>query len=138
MANGVNRMIKDRRLQRHEAVIDDIAGWKPKEGRSPLFEGKEKREMKKLKRLAFAKRTLKTLKSMDKDTVALFEDEMSAGGSLRKGYEWTFDDRPVVKAPAYHMDRADVFGAVSPLTRDVIRSSSVSAKTPAFMKFLRR
>ncbi len=88
------------------------------------------------KQLAFAKRTLKTLRSLDKDTVALFEDEMSAGGSLRKGYGWTFDERLIIKAPAYHMKRTNVFGAVSPLTGEIVQSSSSSAKTPAFMKFL--
>ncbi len=90
------------------------------------------------KQLAFAKRTLKTLRSMDKDTIALFEDEMSAGGSLRKGYGWTFDDRLVIKAPAYHMKRTNVFGTVSPLTGEIVQSSFASAKTPAFMEFLRR
>ena len=88
------------------------------------------------KQLAFAKRTLKTMKSIDKDTVALFEDEMSAGGSLRKGYGWTLDERLVIRAPAYHMKRANLFGAVSPLTGEVVQASSESAKTPAFMRFL--
>ena len=72
------------------------------------------------KQLAFAKRTLKTLRSMAQDTIALFEDEMSAGGSLRKGYGWAFDERLVIKAPAYHMKRANVFGAVSPSTGEII------------------
>ncbi|EQD35368.1 ISMsm5, transposase, partial [mine drainage metagenome] len=88
------------------------------------------------KQLAFARKTLKTAKSADDDAVILFEDEMSAGGSLRKGYGWTLDERLVIKAPAYHMKRTNCFGAVSPLTGDIVQSSSVSAKTPAFIRFL--
>ena len=88
------------------------------------------------KQLAFAKRTLRTVGSVDKDTVVLFKDEMSAGGSLRKGYGWTLNERLVIRASAYHMKRANVFGAVSPLIGEVVQSSSESAKTPAFMRFL--
>lgn len=95
-------------------------------------------EADKRKQLIFARKTLRTLESVDKDTVVLFEDEMSAGGSMRKGYGWTFGERLVVKAPAYHMQRSNVFGAVSPLTGDIVQSSSRSAKTPAFMRFLKK
>lgn len=87
----------------------------------------------------FAKKALKAMEKAYRDgTIDLFEDEMSAGGSLRKGYGWTFGERLEVKAPAYHVERSNVFGAVSPLTGDIIQSSSRSAKTPAFIRFLKR
>lgn len=63
---------------------------------------------------------------------------MSAGGSFRKGYGWTFNERLVIKAPAYHMERSNCFGAVSPLTGDIIQTSSKSAKTPALIKFFHK
>ena len=42
MTNGVNHMTRDRRLQKHEAVIDNIVDWKPKERHALLSMNKWK------------------------------------------------------------------------------------------------
>ncbi len=70
--------------------------------------------------IEFARRELKRIKSTTEDTAVLFEDEASVGGSFRKGYGWTFEERLEVKAPSRHMQRLNCFGAVNPLTGEEI------------------
>ena len=42
MTNGVNHMTRDRRLQKHEAVIDNIVDWKKNERSTLIKMNKEK------------------------------------------------------------------------------------------------
>ena len=70
--------------------------------------------------IEFAKRELRRINSTSEDTAVLFEDEASVGGSFRKGYGWTFEERLEVKAPSHHMQRLNCFGAVNPLTGEEI------------------
>ncbi|MGI0134213.1 MAG: IS630 family transposase [Candidatus Micrarchaeaceae archaeon] len=70
--------------------------------------------------IEFAKRELERIGSVPEDTAVLFEDEASVGGSFRKGYGWTFDERLEIDAPSHHMGRLNCFGAVNPLTGEEI------------------
>jgi len=88
-------------------------------------------------RQEFASELLKTADSLDSDAVLLFEDEMSACCSPRKGYGWTFEKRLVITAPQTH-NRLNVFGAVNPLQGDIIQLPTKHAKAPSFIKLLKR
>lgn len=86
-------------------------------------------------RLEFAKKFVKQEKK--RIGVVLFEDEMSAG-STRKGYGWTFKKRLVIRVPQKGRKKLNLFGAVSPYTGETIELTSVIAKAPAFIKFLKK
>ena len=87
-------------------------------------------------RLAFAKRFLRELRELENSVLVLFEDEMSAELSPRKGYGWTFNERLVIRAPQAKRGRVNVFGAVSPFTGEVIQMTSGESKAGAFARFL--
>lgn len=86
----------------------------------------------------FARKFLRDMKAKPNSVVVLFEDEMSANTSARRGYGWTFDDRLVIKAPQKKKERLNCFGAVNPLKGEVIEMSTKEAKTPAFVRFLEK
>jgi transposase len=56
----------------------------------------------------------------------------------RRGYGWTFKERLEIKAPQKNRKRLNCFGAVNPLKGEVIQMSSKEAKSPAFIRFLKR
>lgn len=84
----------------------------------------------------FAERFLEQLRAKPNSVLVLFQDEMSAETSPRKGYGWTFEKRLVVEAPQKDVERINCFGAVNPLKGEVIEMTSKNAKTPAFVRFL--
>jgi len=86
-------------------------------------------------RQEFAKQLLKEAVSLPNNAVLLFEDEMSAGCSPRKGYGWTFEKRLVIKAPQTRK-RLNLFAAVNPLKGKVIQLPTKEAKAPAFIRLL--
>lgn len=88
-------------------------------------------------RLAFAKQFFEDLRRKPKSAVVLFEDEMSANCSARRGYGWTFKKRLVIRS---HQRRKHVncFGAVNPLKGETVQTTSECAKTPAFIRFLHK
>ena len=88
-------------------------------------------------RLAFAERFLKDLRGKN-NAIVLFEDEMSAEASARKGYGWTFEKRLVVEAPQAKRERLNLFGAVSPFSGEVIQMASKHSKAGAFVRFLNK
>lgn len=71
-------------------------------------------------------------------TIMLFHDEMSAACSARKGYGWTLGKRLEIKAPRRYRQRVNCFGAVNPLSGEIIEMSSKDAKAPAFVRFLHK
>jgi transposase len=87
-------------------------------------------------RLAFAKRFVKELRSLENSVLVFFEDEMSAELSARKGYGWTFNERLVIEAPQANRERLNLFGAVSPFSGEVIQMTSKESKAGAFARFL--
>jgi len=88
-------------------------------------------------RREFAKQFLKDLASKKNSVVILFQDEMAAYCSPRKGYGWTFEKRLDVVAPQRGgRKRLNCFGAVNPLKGEVIQMSSKESKAPALTKFL--
>ncbi len=79
--------------------------------------------------IEFAREELNRIGSLSEDTAVLFEDEASVGGSFRKGYGWTFEERLEIDAPSYHMDRLNCFGAVNPLTgKEIIMTAKPMSK----------
>lgn len=86
-------------------------------------------------RLAFAQQALRAFAHKG-TAVVLFEDEMSAELSARKGYGWTFQERLVVRAPQANRKRLNLFGAVSPFTGEVVQMTSKESKAAAFVRFL--
>ena len=68
----------------------------------------------------------------------MFEDEMSAETTPRRGYGWTFNERLVVVAPQRGRERLNLFGAVSPYTGETIQFATGCAKTQSFVKFLHK
>lgn len=84
----------------------------------------------------FARQFLKEMRSKPNSVVILFQDEMAANCSARKGYGWTFEDRLYVKAPQNNRKKINCFGAVNPIKGEVIEMSSNIAKAPAFIRFL--
>ncbi len=86
---------------------------------------------------SFALQTLRSLAHRGNAAV-LFQDEMSAETSPRKGYGWTLEKRLVVKAVQSHAERLNVFGASSPFTGEVFELASSCAKASAFIKFLNK
>lgn len=70
--------------------------------------------------------------------IVLFQDEMSAGCSPRKGYGWTLDKRLEVRAPQRHRQRVNCFGAVDPMDGEIIQMTSKEAKAQAFVLFLNK
>jgi len=88
-------------------------------------------------RLAFARQFLKDLRGKN-NAIVLFEDEMSAELSARKGYGWTFEKRLVVQAPQAKRERLNLFGAVGPFSGEVIQMTSGESKADAFVRFLRK
>lgn len=89
------------------------------------------------KQVEFARQLLEKLASKPDSAVVLFQDEMSAGCSARRGYGWTFAKRLVVTSHQ-RRTRLNCFGAVNPLTGEIIQMSSAEAKAPAFIRFLRK
>ena len=89
------------------------------------------------KRKAFALELLKNVVSKPNNVVILFQDEMSAYCSPRKGYGWTFEKRLVIRAPQTRI-RLNNFGVVNPLEGEVIQMPTKEAKAPAFVKFLEK
>ena len=90
------------------------------------------------KQMEFAIQFLKDFKEIADDIVLLFQDEMSAGTSPHKGYGWTFNQRPIVKARQSHKDGLNVFGATDPLSGRLIQLITKVAKTQAMVKFLEK
>ena len=88
-------------------------------------------------RQEFASEFLTHVNKMPSNTVVLFEDEMSAGCSPRRGYGWTFEKQLVINAPQTYR-RLNVFGAVNPLRGKVIQFPTKNAKAPSFVKLLKR
>lgn len=84
----------------------------------------------------FARQFLSDLAEKEDSDVFLFQDEMSAGCTPRKGYGWTFEKKLVVKAPQSERKRLNCFGAVDPLGGRVIEMSSKNSKADAFVSFL--
>ena len=70
--------------------------------------------------------------------IILFQDEMSAWCSARKGYGWTLEKRLEVKAPQRNRQRLNCFGAVCPKNGEIIQMTSKESKTPAFIRFLNK
>lgn len=88
------------------------------------------------KQKEFAKRFFENNKSGS--SIILFQDEMSAWCSARKGYGWTLDKRLEVKAPQRNRQRLNCFGAVCPDNGEIIQMTSKESKTPAFIRFLNK
>ena len=88
------------------------------------------------KQKEFAKRFFENNKSGS--AIILFQDEMSAWCSARKGYGWTLDKRLEIKAPQRNRQRLNCFGAVCPANGDIIQMTSKESKTPAFIRFLNK
>jgi len=89
------------------------------------------------KQAAFARQFFEELATKPDSVVVLFQDEMSAGCSARRGYGWTFAKRLIIKSHQ-RRTRLNCFGAVNPLNGDVVQMSSAEAKAPAFIRFLRK
>jgi len=70
--------------------------------------------------------------------IVIFQDEMSAECSARKGYGWTFEKRLEIKAPQRYRKRVNCFGAVNIMEGKVIEMTSKEAKAPAFVRFLNK
>lgn len=94
-------------------------------------------EVNERERRLFALKLIRELRGKN-GAVVLFEDEMSAELSARKGYGWTFEKQLVVVAPQGRRDRLNLFGAVSPLSGEVIQLASKDAKADAFVRFLKK
>ncbi len=88
------------------------------------------------KQRAFAKKFFEENKIGS--AIILFQDEMSAWCSARKGYGWTLKKRLEVKAPQRNRQRLNCFGAVCPNNGDIIQMTSKESKTPAFIRFLNK
>ena len=88
-------------------------------------------------RREFARSFLRDLRGKN-GTLVLFEDEMSAELSARKGYDWTLKKRLVVRAPQARRQRLNLFGAVSPFSGEVIQMASRFSKAGAFVRFLNK
>jgi transposase len=86
-------------------------------------------------RIEFARKLLKEAVSLSNNAVLLFEDEMSAGCSPRKGYGWTFEKRLVIRVPQTRK-RLNLFAAVNPLKGKVVQLPTKEAKAPAFVRLL--
>jgi len=86
----------------------------------------------------FARRFLRDMNTKPNSIVVLFEDEMSANTSARRGYGWTFEERLVIKAPQRNKQRLNCFGAVNPLKGEVIEISTREAKAPGFIRLLEK
>lgn len=88
------------------------------------------------KQKEFAKKFFEENKSCS--AIILFQDEMSAWCSARKGYGWTLGKRLEVKAPQRNRQRLNCFGAVCPKNGEIIQMASKESKTPAFIRFLNK
>ena len=88
------------------------------------------------KQKEFAKKFFENNKSCS--SIILFQDEMSAWCSARKGYGWTLEKRLEVKAPQRNRQRLNCFGAVCPDNGEIIHMTSKESKTPAFIRFLNK
>lgn len=88
------------------------------------------------KQKEFAKKFFENNKSGS--SIILFQDEMSAWCSARKGYGWTLEKRLEVKAPQRNRQRLNCFGAVCPDNGEIIHMTSKESKTPAFISFLNK
>ncbi len=85
----------------------------------------------------FARQFAADLAQKHDSDVFLFQDEMSAGCSPRRGYGWTFAKRLVIKAPQTRT-RLNCFGAVNPLDGTVIEMSSRKSKAPSLVRHLKK
>ena len=88
------------------------------------------------KQKEFAKRFFSQNKSGS--AIILFQDEMSAESSARKGYGWTLKKRLEIKAPQRNRQRVNCFGAVCPDNGDIVQMTSKDAKAPTFIRFLNK
>lgn len=70
--------------------------------------------------------------------IILFQDEMSAWCSARKGYGWTLDKRLEIKSSQKNRLRLNCFGAVCPNNGEIIQMTSKESKTYAFIRFLNK
>jgi transposase len=87
----------------------------------------------------FALRFFRDIKSKPHSVVVLFQDEMSACCSPRKGYGWTFEKRLVIKVSQKGgRKRLNCFGAVAPLQGELVEMSSSGSKAGVFVKFLKK
>lgn len=86
----------------------------------------------------FAGQFMRDMKVKPNSVVILFEDEMSANTSARRGYGWTFEERLVVKAPQRNKERLNCFGAVNTSKGEVIQISTKEAKAPGFIRLLEK
>ena len=98
----------------------------------------EYREADLQKQIEFAQQLLRELRGKKRNVVVLFQDEMSAETTPRKGYGWTFGKRLVIEAPQSNWEKLNAFGAVNPADGKVIEMTSESAKAPSFIRFLRK
>jgi len=94
-------------------------------------------EVNERERRSFALKLVRELRGKN-GAIVLFEDEMSAELSARKGYGWTFEKQLVIVAPQGRRDRLNLFGAVSPFSGEVIQLASKDAKADAFVRFLKK
>lgn len=87
----------------------------------------------------FANEIIKKIDAKDENTVVLFEDEMSAGCSVRKGYGWTFEKRLVITAPQKGgRKRLNCFGAVEPFNGEIIEVNSKTGGSQGFISLLEK
>jgi transposase len=86
----------------------------------------------------FARRFMSDMKAKANSIAILFEDEMSANTSARRGYGWTFEERLVIRAPQSNKQRLNCFGAVNPLKGEVIEIATKEAKAPGFIRLLEK
>lgn len=85
----------------------------------------------------FVKEFFRDLKK-NSDVIILFQDETVVTCSAHKTYGWTFDKKIIVKSPQSTWKKLNQFGAVDPIGGQIIQMTSGQAKTPTFIKFLKK
>ena len=86
----------------------------------------------------FAKQFMKELGEKPENVIILFEDEAAVRSSAAKAYGWTFKKELIVKSHQKSWEKLNQFGAVDPINGKIIQLSSKEAKSPAFIRFLRK
>lgn len=86
----------------------------------------------------FARKFMRDMRAKSNSIVVLFEDEMSANTSARRGYGWTFEERLVIKAPQRNKERLNCFGTVNPQRGEIVEISTKEAKAPGFIRLLEK
>lgn len=127
-------LMKNEKKVSRETIRSSLRGMGARYVKAQLLypEADEKR------RREFAEQFRREMASKPASVIVLFQDEMSAGCSPRKGYGWTFEERLEIKTPQTNRKRLNCFGAVNPLKGEVIQMSSKESKSPAFVRFLKR